>query len=254
VSTDRILAIAAHPDDVEFMMAGTLARLKKAGWEIFIATVANGDCGSAELDCETIAAVRRHECIKSAEILGAEYRCAGLRDVRIFLNDANLMKVVEILRWARPRIVLTQPPVDYMGDHEETSKLVRHACFAAPMPNYHTDADDPLPVIDAVPHLYYADPMGFTDIFGNEVLPKFVVDISETIDVKREMLKCHDSQRQWLLKHHGIDQYIIEMENMSEARGKLAGAAYGEGFTQHLGHGYPRDNLLAELLGATILE
>ena len=148
--------------------------------------------------------------------------------------------------------MLTQPPVDYMGDHEETSKLVRHACFAAPMPNYATAASDPLPIIDAVPHLYYADPMGFSDIFGNEALPKFVVDVSDEIEVKRKMLKCHDSQRQWLLAHHGIDQYIIEMENMGETRGKLIGAACGEGFTQHLGHGYPQDNLLAELLDAKI--
>jgi len=253
MSDNICLAIVAHPDDVEFMMAGTLARLKNMGWKIFYSTVANGDCGSAELDCEAIAVVRKQECINAAAMLGAEYRCAGLRDVRIFFNDENLMKVVEVIRWARPKIVLTQPPIDYMGDHEETSKLVRHACFAAPMPNYATGAENPLPIIDAVPHLYYTDPMGFTDIYGNPAQTGFVVDITKEIEIKGEMLKCHDSQRQWLLSHHGIDQYIIEMTRMAENRGRLTGVKYGEGFTQHLGHGYPQDNLLGSLLNAQAL-
>ena len=248
MSPRHVLAIAAHPDDVEFMMAGTLTRLKGLGWEVCIATIGNGDCGSAVLGRGEIARVRAGECRKSAAVLGAQFRCVGIADVRIFVNDESLMSVVETLRWARPDIVLTQPLDDYMGDHEYAGALVRHACFAAPMPNYATGAAEPLPVVDRVPHLYYADPMGLTDIFGRDVSPQFVVDITSTIAVKREMLKCHVSQRDWLLKQHGMDEYVMEMERQSRKRGALIGAEFAEGFRQHLGHGYPQDNLLYELL------
>jgi len=253
VTAGHILGIAAHPDDIEFMMAGTLARLNDLGWKVFMATMGRGDCGSAEHDRETITRIRMEESAKAAALLDSPFKCAMLDDVRLFADDKTVMRATELIRWAKPDILVTQPPGDYMGDHEETSKIVRHAAFAAPMPNYETDAEDPLPPVHKVPHLYYTDPMGLKDIFGRAVKPQFVIDITSTVEKKAEMLKCHASQREWLLKHHGVDQYILEMRHMSGERGKLIGVDFGEGFTQHLGHGYPQDNLLAELLdGKTI--
>jgi len=63
------------------------------------------------------------------------------------------------------------------------------------------------------------------------------------------MLAAHASQRDWLLKHHGMDHYVQSMRDWSAQRGRQAGVAFAEGFRQHLGHSYPQDNLLGQLLG-----
>ena len=139
----RVLAIHAHPDDVEFQCAGTLALLKRAGCEVTIATMTPGDCGSAELDCEAIAEIRRGEAKAAADQIGAEYVCLEFRDLAIFNDDDSRRRVTEALRRARPDVILTAPPVDYHCDHEATSLLVRDACFAASCPNYATRQWEP---------------------------------------------------------------------------------------------------------------
>src|SRR4051812_15588789 len=130
--TTRILAIHAHPDDLEILAAGTLARLARLGHSITFATMTPGDCGTAEYDPETIAKMRRDEARDAASMIGAEYICAEFRDLAIFNDDASRRRVTELLRRTRPQIVITSSPVDYHCDHEATSSLVRDACFAAP--------------------------------------------------------------------------------------------------------------------------
>lgn len=244
----RVLAIHAHPDDIEIQCAGTLALLKQRGCAITIATMTPGDCGSAEMGSEEIARVRRSEASTSAELLGAEYICLEFRDLSIEITNDNRRRVTEAVRRARPQIVLTAPPVDYMTDHELTSRLVREACFNAPVPNYATHQWDPAPPIAAVPYLYYVDPVEGIDWYGNPVEPEFIVDISSTFELKRSMLACHESQRSWLRKQHGIDEYLDSLQRWSASRGQQIGAAYGEGFRQHKGHPYPADNLILQIL------
>ncbi len=157
--------------------------------------------------------------------------------------------MTEFLRRTRPDIVITAPPVDYMADHEVTSRLVRDACFNAPIPNYATQQWDPAEALDRIPWLYYVDPIEGTDHYGQPVHPGFTVDISEQITLKLKMLACHDSQRAWLRKQHGIDEYLEGCKRWSAARGAAAGAEYGEGFTQYKGHPYPQNNRILELLG-----
>jgi LmbE family N-acetylglucosaminyl deacetylase len=153
-----------------------------------------------------------------------------------------------MLRRVRPRLVLTHSPADYMLDHEMTSTLVRAAVFAAPIPNFlrNQELGTPLP---AIPHLYYCDPIEGKDPLGRDVEPGFTIDISRVIDAKAAMLACHASQRDWLLKHHGMDQYLQAMRDWGAHRGQARGAAFAEGFRQHLGHSYPQENLLGKLLG-----
>jgi LmbE family N-acetylglucosaminyl deacetylase len=244
----RVLAIHAHPDDVEFQCAGTLALLKQAGCQITIATMTAGDCGSAELGPEEIAAVRRREAKAAADLLGADYMCLEFKDLLIAVNDDARRRVTEALRRARPDIVLTAPPADYMSDHEFTSRLVRDAAFAAPIRNFATHQWEPAPPIAHVPHLYYVDAIEGIDPFGQPVTPEFYVDISATIDLKRRMLACHESQRGWLLKQHGIDEYLNKMEEWSRRRGGEIGKPYAEAFRQHRGHPYPQSNMLLELV------
>ncbi len=245
----RVLAIHAHPDDIEFQCSGTLARLKEKGCSIAMATMTPGDCGSAVHPPEEIAAIRRAEAKKSADLMGADYYCLEFRDLSIFIDDQSRRKVTEILRIVNPDIVITAPPVDYMCDHEATSSLVRDACFCAPAPNYKTGLWDPAPATDKIPHLYFVDPIEGTDAFGNTIEPEFIVDISSTFPLKKEMVSCHESQRAWLKKQHGMDEYVLKVSRWSEERGQLIDAEYGEGFRQYKGHPYPEDNIILELLG-----
>lgn len=246
--TPRILAIHAHPDDVEILCAGTLALLKEKGCEIVIATMSPGDKGSAVLGADEIAAVRRGEAQKAADMLGAEYMCLEFRDLSIDVVNDSRKRVAECLRKTQPDIVITAPPVDYMLDHENTSRLVRDACFNAAVPNYATEQWDPAPKLKHIPYLYYVDPIEGVDWYGETVPYDFVVDISSTFQMKIDMLACHASQREWLREQHGMDEYLDSCKRWSAQRGETIGAEYGEGFRQHKGHPYPHDNKLLEIL------
>ena len=245
----RILAIHAHPDDVEFQCAGTLALLREAGCPVTIATMTPGDCGSAEHDAEAIAAIRRGEAQAAADRIGAEYVCLEFRDLAIFDDDESRRRVVEALRRARPDVVLTAPPSDYLCDHEVTSRLVRDACFAAPAPNYATRQWDPAPPLARIPHLFFVDPLGGVDREGRPVAADFHVDVTRVFETKRAMLACHASQRNWLLRQHGIDEYLDSQAAWSARRGREVGVAHAEAFRQYTGHPYPHDNPLLQWLG-----
>ena len=252
----RVLAIHAHPDDVEILAGGTLALLAGQGHEITIATMTPGDCGSKELGPEEIARVRRLEAANSAALIGARYLCVEMRDLAIFSDDPSRRRITLVLRKTRPQLVLTASPVDYLCDHEAASALVRDACFAAPAPNYHTGEapeQTQAPVLDAIPHLYFMDPIMGSDREGKIVEPDFVVDVTETFARKREMLAAHASQRTWLKQHHGTDDYLEEMEHWTRERGQLVGLSHGEGFRHYRGHAYPQSPLLEELLGQDVV-
>jgi LmbE family N-acetylglucosaminyl deacetylase len=245
----RVLAFMAHPDDVEFTCAGTLARLKnEAGCEIVIATATSGDGGSLEYRPDHTARIRHGEAVASAGVIGAEYYCAGCLDLLVTYDQPSIRAFTEIVRKARPDIVITHSPVDYMADHEITSRLVRTACFAAVVPNLLSGDVDPAPSLKAIPHLYYADAVEFKGHFGEPIEPQFIVDISGVMETKERMLACHASQREWLRAQHNMDHYIESMKHMSAARGQRISRPYAEGFRQYLGHNYPQDNVIARLL------
>jgi len=247
-----ILALHAHPDDVEILAAGTLAQLSAAGHRVVIVSMTPGDCGSRDRAPEEIAAIRRHEAAASARRIGAEYRCAEFRDLALFNDDASRRRVAEVLREMRPDVVLTASPEDYMCDHEATSALVRDACFGAPAPNYATSAPSPAPPLSAIPHLYFMDPLGGVDRENRPVLADFYVDIGPQFETKRAMLAEHASQREWLLAQHGIDDYLLAMERWTREAGFRAGVEFAEGFRHYKGHPYPSAPLLEELLGRVI--
>jgi N-acetylglucosamine malate deacetylase 1 len=242
------VAILAHPDDAEFLCAGTLIRLhQEHGWTIHIATMTPGDCGSAEHAPEEIAAIRRSEGQAAAAIIHASYSCLEERDLRVNLNEVVLEKVVRYLNRLRADIVITHSPDDYHIDHEQTSRIVRAATFAAPIPNFLHGRHEHPPLAH-IPHLYYCDPLEGKDVFGRPIVPQFRVDISGVIDLKAKALEAHYSQRAWLLKHHGVDEFVNSMRSWSQVQGQAMGKKYAEGFRQHLGHSYPQNNCLAELL------
>ncbi len=244
------IAVLAHPDDAEFLCAGTLVRLKNEhGWTIHVASMTPGDCGSVEYPPEEIARIRRGEGRAAAESIGAAYHCLEERDLRVLYTESALEKVVRLLNAVGAGVVFTHSPDDYHLDHEQTSKLVRAATFAAPIPNF-LHGRHLHPPLDHIPHLFYCDPLEGVDAFGDPIEPGFRIDIGAAIGDKARMLECHESQRNWLRKHHGVDNLVESMTQWAAAQGRGGGVAFAEGFRQHLGHSYPKDNVLAELLGA----
>jgi LmbE family N-acetylglucosaminyl deacetylase len=247
--TDAALSVLAHPDDAEFLCAGALIRLgREHGWAIHIASLTPGDCGSLDLPPDEIAALRRAEGARAAALIGAKFHCLEERDLRIFYADGPLEKVVRLLRAVRPRLLLTHSPADYLLDHETTSALARAAAFAAAAPNCFADRGHS-PPLDRIPYLYYCDPIEGKDALGGRIGPSLTIDVGAVIDLKAAMLAAHASQRDWLYQRHGMDHYVESMRAWGAHRGRAAGAAFGEGYRQHLGHSYPQDDLLGRLLG-----
>ena len=153
-----------------------------------------------------------------------------------------------MLRRVDAGLIFTTPPVDYMADHEITSRLVRDACFSAAVPNYTTDGGES--PTGQLPTLYYSDAIGGHDFYGIPAKISCLVDISGQMSKKEEALACHDSQRTWLRKQHGTDDYIVAMRQWGTQRGEQMGVTYAEGFCQHVGHPHPTEDILANLLNA----
>jgi len=248
-STRTVLAVGAHPDDVELLCAGTLALLHARGWKVECATMTPGDCGSVTRTRSEISAIRRKEAAASAALLDGNYRCMECDDVFIAYDRTTLLKVIRLIREVKPSIVFTMSPQDYMVDHEITSAVTRTACFSAGMNNIDTDG---IELFLSIPHLYYLDPMEGKDILGNAIHATTIVDITSSIGKKEQMLLCHESQRSWLMAHHGVDEYVASMRTSSSKRGMMVGVLYAEGFRQHLGHAYPQDNILQKELNGLV--
>lgn len=246
MARSKVLAFMAHPDDAEFLCAGTLIRLADAGWEVHIVTAAPGDCGTMVENRWDISSRRTREATAAAALIGATYHCLDERDGMIVYDKPALQKSYDLMRRIVPQLVFTLSPVDYMLDHIETSKLGRSASFVYGAPNISA-----FPVLEGsgVPHLYYCDPMDGIDQFGHPIQPTTWIEITAQLDRKAEMLATHVSQREWLRAHHGTDEYLDSMRRHAAMRGKDIGVAAAEAFVQHRGHAYPKNDMLSEMFG-----
>jgi len=245
-----ILAVHAHPDDIETLGAGTLALLAGQGHRITIVTATAGEGGATETGPEATAAIRRREAAAAAAVIGADYRCAGFADLGVFNDDPSRRRMTELIRGARPDVVITASPVDYHPDHEAVSVLVRDACFASSVPNYRTGE---AAALEAIPHLYFMDPIGGRTREGERVRADFGVDIGAYLETKRLMLMAHQSQVDWVARQHGIADYAGSMVGWAERRGRDFGVAYAEGFRQYRNQPYPATPALQDLLGDALL-
>lgn len=245
-----VLAIAAHPDDIEFLMAGTLLRLQAEGWDAHYFNVSTGNCGSATIPPARLRTMRRREAQAAARILGATWHPPIADDLEIFYEDRLLRRVAAVVRKVRPRIVLTHAPVDYMEDHVNTSRLAVTAAFARGMPNYRT-----VPRVAPFPDdvtLYHALPHGLCDPLGLPVTASLYVDTTAVQDRKREALAAHGSQRSWLDASQKMDSYLQTMEDFAREvgrRSKRFQCAEGWRRHTHLGFCAPDANPLVEALG-----
>ena len=247
-------AIAAHPDDIEFMMAGTFILLGRAGYELHYMTLANGSCGTQCHDAATIARLRRQEAQAAAQSVGAIFHESLVDDLEIFYERETLRRLAAVVREVAPEIILTQSTQEYMEDHMNTTRLVLTAAFARGMPNY--PVTPPTPITDRPVTIYHALPYGLHDPLRRRLHPDLFVDITDVLPAKRAMLARHSSQKEWLDTSQGLDSYLTTMAEMARAVGQQSGAfAYAEGWTRHLHLGYCAEDAdpLVEALNSRIV-
>ncbi len=245
----KVLAIHSHPDDIEFVIAGTLFLLKQQGCEIHYMNIANGSCGTAEYSKEDIIRIRRSEAIAACERLGATYHESICDDMAVFYNEDLTRKVAATVRSVNPDIIFTASPQDYMEDHMNACRLALGAAFVRGMSNYLTNPE--LPPVDNDVVVYHAVPHGLCDGLRNPIKSDFYVDVSSVIEDKAEMLACHKSQKNWLDTSQGFDSYISMMKDLNAALGRQScGASYAEGYRRHLHLGYSQKEIdpIAEML------
>ncbi len=247
-------AIAAHPDDIEFLMAGTLIHLRDAGFAIHYMNVANGCCGTTEYDAATITLMRREEGQRAAESIGAVFHDSICNDLEIFYDRTNLRRLASVIREVAPEIILTHSPVDYMEDHTNTCRLAVTAAFSRGMRNF--EVDPPRPIIEQPVTIYHAQPYSNRDPLRRPVEPELFVDVSDVMDAKVAMLACHVSQKKWLDESQGLDSYLQTMRELDAQVGAMSGAfAYAEGWRRHLHLGFctAEADPLSETLSARIV-
>ncbi len=228
----RAFAVAAHPDDIEFVMAGTLMHLADAGYEIHYMNIANGCCGSTQHNASDTARIRQQEAINAAESIGAEFHPSLVNDLEIFYNHETLVRLAAVMREVAPEILLVHASSDYMEDHMNACRLAITAAFARGMPNYPTLP--PRPPVEQPVTIYHAQPHGNRDPLGHPVVPALYVDVSGVIERKAAMLACHKSQKEWLDTSQGLDSYVETMKELMREVGRMSGRfEYAEGWRRH---------------------
>jgi N-acetylglucosamine malate deacetylase 1 len=231
------IAIGAHPDDIEFYMAGTLVLLQLAGWEIHYLNVANGCCGSVQYDANKTRIVRRAEARRAARVLGAHFHASLCNDMEIFYELKLLRRLAAVIREVKPGIVLTHSPVDYMEDHTNTCRLVVSAAFAHAMPNFRSVPPRPTAEYDVT--IYHAVPHSLRDPLRRLVVPEAFVNTATTQVAKRAALAEHKSQQNWLEASQGLDSLGAKVDEMARATGKLSKKfKFAEGWRRHLHYGF----------------
>lgn len=221
----RILAIGAHPDDLEISCAGTLAKMVKAGHEVVLCHASAGDKGHYEIPPGELMEIRKREAEQAAAVIGSRAISLELRDGEIVPeNEKVRAAVLDLICSVQPDLVITHAPNDYMPDHNALSRLVFDMTFLATLPGASKKHEHAA----KVPSLYYMD-----NLAGIDFQPTVYVDITDTFETKLEMLEQHQSQLVWLKKHDNVD--IVDcVRTMNKYRGMQAGCTYAEGFIQHM--------------------
>lgn len=221
----NILAIGAHPDDVEINCGGTLAKYAKQGHKVFTATATNGNIGSATLPMDEIARIRKEEARRAAAHIGAEYICLDYDDEMFYEDKAARLKFIDLVRYCKADVILTHNPEDYNPDHELTSKIINDIAVMIPIAKIET----PNKPYDKIPIIAY-----FESANGLGFIPTEYVDITETMEIKIAMCSEHKSQVQWMQDNYKdvMDgkNFLEQYYTMARYRGMQCGVEYAEGF------------------------
>jgi LmbE family N-acetylglucosaminyl deacetylase len=225
----RVLAISCHPATVEILCAGTLAKYAKRGDHVTICHVSNGNKGGEDIPPEELGPVRNRESQLAARIIGAD--CIGLdvNDLEVDAGSAEVQNaLVDVVRKAAPDVILTHSPDDYSPDLAAVSKLAVDASLKASMFHYATKEK----ALGAAIPVYYMETFA-----GIGFSPDEYVDITDTIELKIQMLWKHESVLRWLLQKKGVD-FEDFVRTVAHFRGIQCGVPYAEGFKPHKGWMY----------------
>lgn len=233
----RAFAVAAHPDDIEFIMAGTLILLSRADYESHYMNLCNGCCGSTERGPAETARIREHEAREAAALIGAVYHPPLVNDLELFYEHATLTRLAAVMREVAPEILLVHAPSDYMEDHMNACRLAVSAAFTLGMPNY--PVDPPRPPVEQKITIYHAQPHGNRDPLGQLVRPALFVNVESVMEMKTAMLHCHRSQQNWLDSSQGLSSYVATMQELMAEVGRMSGHfKAAEGWRRHLHYGF----------------
>ncbi len=249
-----VFAIGAHPDDIEFTMAGTLILLEQAGWECHYMSVANGSCGSQVHSALKLRKIRRQEAMNGAKIIGAIFHKSLVDDLEIFYEQKLIRRLASIIRDVKPRIILTHSLEDYMEDHINTCRIAVTAAFVRSAPNY--KVIPPRKAINDDVTIYHSMPQGLRDQLRKKVIPGAFVNTTDVQETKRIALSQHNSQRVWLDSTQKMDLYLNIMEKFALELGQMSGKfKFAEGWRRHLHYGYcnESDDPLKDALGENYL-
>ena len=217
----KIMAIGAHPDDVEICCFGTLARCVERGDTVVVCSVTNGNQGHGTIAPEKLRMVRMAESAKAAQIIGASYCTLDIDDMTLDSSDAQTkIRLTDLIRSIRPEVVITHSPEDYHPDHIATEQLVSSSLVQSTLVHLKTD-NEPL---DKPFLLYHMDKVG-----GGLFVPNEYVDITTTYGKKEQALACHLSQIDYLDKSSSLN-LPYAMEVLAQYRGLQCGCRYAEGF------------------------
>jgi len=216
----NILAVGAHPDDLEILCAGTLAKYTNQGHQVTMAVLTNGNMGHPNITPPEMAKIRKQEFENAAAVISANTIWVNVDDEMSVVDLPARLAMVDVIRQARPDVILTHSPTDYHVDHLNTSRLVLEA---APLACVH-NIKRPLPQLDKQPLIYYFDTLGAVGF-----MPTEYVDITNTIETKIAMFRCHKSQDEWMRTATGFDISEV-IRNVASVRGYAAGVKYAEGF------------------------
>jgi LmbE family N-acetylglucosaminyl deacetylase len=231
------LAIFCHPDDIEFVAAGTLLQLRAAGWDVHYMNVASGNLGSASMSSDEARVVRLAESQRAAEVLGAHWHAGLCDDLEVVYSVPLVRRLVAVVRDVSPEILLTHAPIDYMEDHMATARLAVTAAFSRGMPNFTSHPE--VAAIAGDVTVYHAQPHLNRDPLGEVVRPTHFVETSSVMEAKRTALAAHESQQQWLDASQAMSSYVQTMEELGREVGQMSGAfTYAEGWRRRLHAGY----------------
>ena len=221
----NILAIGAHPDDVETSCGGTLAKYAKMGHKVFTATATNGNIGSSTLPMDEIAKIRKEEARRAAAHIGAEYICLDYDDEMFFEDRVARLAFIDLVRYCKADVILTHNPEDYNPDHELTSKIINDIAVMIPIEKIKTKS----PAYDKIPIIVYFEPEN-----GHGFIPTEYVDITETMEIKMAMCREHKSQVAWMQDNYkdtmSDKDFMENYYTIAKYRGIQCGVEYAEGF------------------------
>lgn len=216
-----ILAIFAHPDDVELAVGGTLLKMKHLGYKTGALDVTQGEMGTRGTPQS-----RAKEAAEAAQILQLDIReNLGLPDGHVFADDESRTKLVRVLRRLKPKVVLTHQTDDPHPDHNHIVQLVRESARLASMRRYDEQTGDEKIAVPIVAH----------NVFSRLVRPSFVVDTSDFLEAKMAAIRAHGSQfydpNSTEPETRLTDKHFLEqLESRSRYFGSLIGVRAGEPF------------------------